>query len=230
MIGTSFKTMQPSPLLDNTIFKWLLLAQGFHALNTLFPDLFCSVSCFFPIINSAYTLLENNNDGSQRLNMAYPFSQDHAAMPNDNPQFNTEWNPELDPNDLRELQDAEQDPTKIISELPKEAARMGYYSTICLIFNRMIGMLWTISQAKPKLIKSFCRCRHFQFCFGCVFKHTKHRTIPNTLDAWRYYNSGRLFCFRRAGSFHSEMASWTDWRENIHYPKWRWIELRKYQC
>ncbi|KAF8865684.1 amino acid transporter, partial [Acephala macrosclerotiorum] len=32
------------------------------------------------------------------------------------------------------------DPTKIVTELPKEAARMGYYSTICLIFNRMIGV------------------------------------------------------------------------------------------
>lgn len=162
--------------------------------------------------------------------MAYPFSQDHAAMVDDNSQSNTEWSPDLDPNDLRELQEAEQDPTKIISELPKEAARMGYYSTICLIFNRMIGIVVNHFQAKPKLIKSFCRCRHFQFCFGRVSKHTKHRTIPDTLDAWRYCNSCWLFCFCRAGSYHSEMAAWADWRENIRHPKWRWIELRKYQC
>jgi hypothetical protein len=221
--------MQPPPPFSvNTAFKWLLIASGFHALGTLFPDLFCSISWFFPMMNSAYTSLENNSDRDQRFNMAYPFSQDHAAMVYDNSQFNTEWDPDLDPNDLRELQDAEQDPTKIISELPKEAARMGYYSTICLIFNRMIGMLWTISRAKPKLIKSFCRCRHFQFCFGCVSKYTKHRAIPNTLDAWRYCNSGRLFCFCRAGSFHPEMAAWTNWGENIRYPKWRWIELRKH--
>jgi hypothetical protein len=55
-------------------------------------------------------------------------------------EFNTEWSPNLDPDDLQELRAAQQDPTKIISELPREAVRMGYYSTICLIFNRMIGM------------------------------------------------------------------------------------------
>lgn len=55
-------------------------------------------------------------------------------------EFSTEWSPDLDPADLRELQAAQLDPSKIISEIPKEAALMGYYSTICLIFNRMIGM------------------------------------------------------------------------------------------
>ncbi len=55
------------------------------------------------------------------------------------PEPAAEWSPELDPADLRELQEAEQDPSKIISRLPREAARLGYFSTICLIFNRMIG-------------------------------------------------------------------------------------------
>jgi hypothetical protein len=53
--------------------------------------------------------------------------------------FDTEWSPDLDPDDLRELQAAKQDPSKIISILPRESARLGYFSTVCLIFNRMIG-------------------------------------------------------------------------------------------
>lgn len=54
-------------------------------------------------------------------------------------ELDTEWSPDLDPDDLRELQAAQLDPSKIISILPRESARLGYYSTVCLIFNRMIG-------------------------------------------------------------------------------------------
>jgi hypothetical protein len=54
-------------------------------------------------------------------------------------ELDTEWSPDLDPDDLRELQVAQQDPSKIISMLPRESARLGYYSTVYLIFNRMIG-------------------------------------------------------------------------------------------
>lgn len=68
-----------------------------------------------------------------------------------------EWSPELDPADLRELQEAEQDPSKIISRLPSEAARLGYFSTICLIFNRMIGARALI----PVMIQPLSSChRH----------------------------------------------------------------------
>lgn len=55
------------------------------------------------------------------------------------PNFDMEWRPGLDPDDLRELQAAEQDPSKIVVKLPKESSRMGYFSTVCLLFNRMIG-------------------------------------------------------------------------------------------
>jgi len=53
--------------------------------------------------------------------------------------FDTEWSPDLDPDDLRELQAAQNDPSKLIAKLPKESARLGYYSTFCLIANRLIG-------------------------------------------------------------------------------------------
>ena len=53
--------------------------------------------------------------------------------------FDTEWSPDLDPDDLRELQAAQKDPSKLISKLPKESGRLGYYSTLCLISNRLIG-------------------------------------------------------------------------------------------
>ena len=55
------------------------------------------------------------------------------------PRFDMHWSPGLDPDDLRALQAAEQDPSKIVVKLPKESARMGYFSTVCLLFNRMIG-------------------------------------------------------------------------------------------
>lgn len=54
-------------------------------------------------------------------------------------EFDAEWSPDLDPDDLYELQAAQQDPSKIISKLPSVSARLGYYSAVCLIFNRMIG-------------------------------------------------------------------------------------------
>ncbi|HEU0049201.1 MAG TPA: hypothetical protein VFQ43_16540 [Nitrososphaera sp.] len=53
--------------------------------------------------------------------------------------FDTEWSPDLDPDDLLELQAAQKDPSKLIAKLPKESARLGYYSTLCLIANRLIG-------------------------------------------------------------------------------------------
>jgi hypothetical protein len=58
-------------------------------------------------------------------------------------ELDTEWSPELDPEDLVELREAEQDPSKIIAKLPKESARLGYYSTLCLMSNRLIGELKT---------------------------------------------------------------------------------------
>lgn len=50
-----------------------------------------------------------------------------------------EWSPGLDPGDLRDLREAEKHPEKIVLQMPKEAARLGYFSTVCLLFNRMIG-------------------------------------------------------------------------------------------
>ena len=54
-------------------------------------------------------------------------------------EFDPDWSPDLDPDDLRELQAAQQDPSKIVAKLPKESARLGYYSSFCLISNRLIG-------------------------------------------------------------------------------------------
>jgi hypothetical protein len=50
-----------------------------------------------------------------------------------------EWSPDLDPDDLRELQAAQNDPSKVVAKLPKESARLGYFSCLCLISNRLIG-------------------------------------------------------------------------------------------
>jgi hypothetical protein len=56
-----------------------------------------------------------------------------------NPSVEAEWSPDLDPSDMQELREAEQDPGKIVSKLPRESTRLGYYSTVCLLFNRLIG-------------------------------------------------------------------------------------------
>jgi hypothetical protein len=53
--------------------------------------------------------------------------------------YEEEWSPDLDAEDLRELYEAEHNPSKIISSVPRDSNLLGYYSTLCLIFNRMIG-------------------------------------------------------------------------------------------
>jgi hypothetical protein len=91
-----------------------------------------------------YTSLEPDISPEQVFSMAYysqPKSGTSTFVEESTLQFSSEWSPGLDPDDLRELQAAQHDPTKIVSELPKEAVRLGYYSSICLIFNRMIGKL-----------------------------------------------------------------------------------------
>ena len=44
---------------------------------------------------------------------------------------------------------AEQDPTKLVSKLPSEAVRLGYFSTLYLIFNRMIGKAYPPDAQPP---------------------------------------------------------------------------------
>ena len=53
----------------------------------------------------------------------------------------TDWSPDLDPDDLRDLMAAEHDPVKILQRMPRESSRMEYYATVCMVFNRMIGKL-----------------------------------------------------------------------------------------
>jgi hypothetical protein len=68
------------------------------------------------------------------------YSGSNAPIPmSSGADLDPEWSPDLDPDDLRELQAAEQDPSKIVSRMPSESVRLGYFSTVCLIFNRMIG-------------------------------------------------------------------------------------------
>ena len=51
-----------------------------------------------------------------------------------------EWGPDLDQEDLDMLQQAREDPHAIVEERPRGPQRLGYFSVLCLIFNRMIGM------------------------------------------------------------------------------------------
>lgn len=66
-------------------------------------------------------------------NKNWPVTGTYPAEPD-------QWKPDLDADDLLDLQAAQEDSSKIVSSLPRESNRLGYYSTVCLIFNRMIGM------------------------------------------------------------------------------------------
>ena len=82
------------------------------------------------MFNPAYNSLDHHSDKDQVFNMTYfngPESEDPHSTGHDS-EFNPEWSPDLDPDDLRELRAAQQGPTKIISELPRGAVRMGCYS------------------------------------------------------------------------------------------------------
>jgi hypothetical protein len=50
-----------------------------------------------------------------------------------------DWAPGVDARDLEALQNARNDDSKIVEEAPEEPNRMGYYSILCLVFNRMVG-------------------------------------------------------------------------------------------
>jgi hypothetical protein len=54
-----------------------------------------------------------------------------------NPEPEPQWSEGLDDEDLDALRQAHQDATKIILESP---IRLGYYSLLCLIMDRMIGI------------------------------------------------------------------------------------------
>lgn len=79
------------------------------------------------------TVLKLNMSYATESSKNWPISATHDAEAD-------QWKPDLDADDLLDLQAAQQDSSKIISSLPREGNRLGYYSTVCLIFNRMIGM------------------------------------------------------------------------------------------
>jgi hypothetical protein len=101
----------------------------------------------------------SSSPANLELKMSFSTAVPHSTAPRSNSatgistesEFNPEWSPDLDPDDLRELQAAEQDPSKIVAKVPKESARLGYYSTLCLISNRMIGRSGS-SQTKTGLL------------------------------------------------------------------------------
>jgi hypothetical protein len=55
----------------------------------------------------------------------------------ENPKPEPQWTEGLDDEDLDALRQAHEDNTQIVLESP---IRLGYYSLLCLIMNRMIGI------------------------------------------------------------------------------------------
>jgi len=49
------------------------------------------------------------------------------------------WQPGLDPEDERALEQAREDGGAIVEEIPTEDDSLGWFSVICLLLNRMIG-------------------------------------------------------------------------------------------
>jgi len=70
--------------------------------------------------------------------METPSSDTEKAVAEDSQQ-DSQWAEGLDEEDLNELRQARDDDTKIVLESP---VRLGYYSLLCLIMNRMIGMIY----------------------------------------------------------------------------------------
>jgi hypothetical protein len=134
-----------------------------------------------------------------------------------------EWSPDLDPDDLRELQEAQHDPSKIVVSLPKESVRMGYFSTLCLLWNRMIGkQIKSISQTKNSYSDGpfLNRSRYLQLCIRCILKHAKYRLVPFDMVLCRPLCPRRCHCIYRARPDHSALAIRTKWREDIYTPEW----------
>jgi hypothetical protein len=48
---------------------------------------------------------------------------------------------DLDERERRLLRQADDDPGRIVNWIPRQPERLGYYSVVCLLFNRMIGAL-----------------------------------------------------------------------------------------
>jgi hypothetical protein len=69
--------------------------------------------------------------------MAAP-SSGTDITPAENFQQDTQWAEGLDDEDLDALRQARGDDTKIVLESP---VRLGYFSLLCLIMNRMIGTI-----------------------------------------------------------------------------------------
>lgn len=142
--------------------------------------------------------------------------------------FDTEWSPDLDPDDLRELQAAQRDPSKLIAKLPKESARLGYFSTFCLIANRLIGKVrkFVLDQKKSVLTSLHLdRNRGLQLSNRCVPQHSECRPVPYFMGLRCHLCARRCYRLHRARSHHSTLAIWAEWRKNIYSTKWRRAEL-----
>lgn len=125
------------------------------------------------------------------------------------PRPDSQWTPDLDPNDLRELQAVRQDPTKIIARLPKESSRLGYYSTLCLIANRLIGMSSTREAATCAEITDHSandRVRRVQLRWHRLPEHSKHRSISPPLGLRCLVRAIRCGCVHRTWSHHPAVA------------------------
>jgi hypothetical protein len=96
-----------------------------------------------------------------------------------------EWVPDLDPDDLLELQEAEHDPSKIVARLPSQEMRLGYFSTLLLIANRRIGTATTLQIVTKQPLMSFSRTGTGIFnSASVVFVNTQ--SIGASLLLWVY--------------------------------------------
>ena len=105
-------------------------------------------------------------------------------------QSNDSWQPGLDPEDERALEQAREDSTAIVEEIPTDEDGLGWFSVICLLFNRMIGTLCSrqVDALWPWQSLITFRVWDLQQWLCRVSKHPKHWYIPIIL-ALRLYGS-----------------------------------------
>lgn len=158
--------------------------------------------------------------------MTYSGSNAPIAVSNSGSDADPEWSPDLDPEDLLELEAAEHDPSKIISRMPRESVRLGYFSTICLISNRMIGKSPTQGKEKDTLLtRSWDRNWNLQFSVRHIHQYSKHRNIASPMGFWGNHCPGRCHYVHGIRLDNPTLAIRSKWRENIHSAKWGQSEL-----
>ena len=133
-----------------------------------------------------------------------------------------EWGPGLDERDLAILEHARRDPDRIVESTPKPPERLGYFSVVCLILNRSIGIN-SETLMNNFLLTLFCRHWSVQLRVSDNRQYTKPGRLSDPLDVRMHHGPCWDAHVHRAWPYHSKMD--LAWRKDLHALQWGGIEL-----